>query len=330
TFKYPYVLALLIAVVPAMVFWHIKIEKNKKGSLRYSDTSFVKGIIGSYRILFRHTVPILRILSVALVIFALARPQSGRSFEEVTTQGIDIMLIMDVSASMRAEDFKPKNRLGISKEVIEQFIRGRTHDRLGLVAFAAEAFTLCPLTTDYDMLVNILRGIDFNTVDENRTAIGTALATATNRLRDSKAKSKIIILLTDGSNNAGEIDPVTAAKAAAALGIKAYTIGVGKEGQVPYPVDHPFFGRQYQMVESDIDEETLKIIAAEAGGKFFRAQNAKALREIYDLIDKMEKTEVKSQRYTTYTELFTWFLLIACALLAAEIALANTLFRRIP
>jgi Ca-activated chloride channel family protein len=329
TFRYPLALLLLL-VIPGMIYWYLKVEKKKKGAMRFSDLSFVAGIEGSYKILFRHVPPFLRMAAVALFILALARPQSGRSYEEVTTKGVDIVLLLDASQSMRAEDFKPANRLAVSKKVIVDFVGGRRYDRLGLVVFATEAFTLCPLTTDYDLLVNMLKAVNFNTVDGNSTAIGTALATATNRLRDSKAKSKVIVLLTDGDNNAGEIDPETAAKAAGALGIKIYAVGVGREGLVPIPIDHPMFGRQYQQMESRLNEDALKAIAAETRGRFFRAKNPKALKAIYNQIDDLEKTEIKSKTYTTYSELYFYLVAAGMVLLFLEILLANTVFRRIP
>lgn len=328
-FYHPFVLLLLL-LVPVSAYWFFKAEKNKKGALRYSRLPLVAGIDGSYRILFRNTVPFLRLAVIILIILALARPQSGVSNEEVSTKGVDIMLLADVSTSMKAEDFKPDNRLAVSKKVVEKFILGRKSDRIGLVAFAGNAFTMCPLTLDYDLVVNSLHGINFAAPEEDGTAIGNAIATAVNRLRDSKAKSRIIILSTDGANNRGEIDPVTAAKAAAALKIKIYTIGVGKDGMVPYPVDHPIFGRIYQQMPSDLDEATLQSIATETGGKFFRAKAPKALEDIYQQIDKLEKTEIRSQVYTTYSELYHYFVLVAALFLIAEIALANTVFRRIP
>jgi len=328
-FYHPYFLLLLFAV-PIMVYWHLKVEKTKKGALRYSLLPLTAGIDGSYRIMFRNTVPFLRIAAAALLVLALARPQSGVNSEEVSTLGVDIMLLVDVSTSMRAEDFKPENRLGVSKKVVEKFINGRKSDRIGLVAFAGNAFTLCPLTLDYDLVINSLKSANFAAPEEDGTAIGNAIATAVNRLRDSKAKSKLVILSTDGANNRGEIDPATAAKAAAALKIKIYTIGVGKEGMVPYPVDHPIFGRIYQQIQSDLDEGALQNIATETGGKFFRAKDPKALDEIYQQIDKLEKTEVKAQIYTTYSELFFYFVVLAALFLMAEIVLSNTLFRRIP
>jgi Ca-activated chloride channel family protein len=328
-FLHPYLLLLLVAV-PGMVYWHLKIEKKKKGALRYPLFSTISNIEGSYRILFRNTVSFLRITAAALLVLALARPQSGVKSEEVSTQGIDIMLLQDVSTSMRSEDFRPENRLGVSKKVVEKFINGRKSDRIGLVAFAANAFTLCPLTLDYDLVVNALKSLSFAAPEEDGTAIGNAIATAVNRLRDSKAKSRILILSTDGANSRGEIDPMTAAKAAAALKIKVYTIGVGKEGLIPYPIDDPIFGRTYQQIPSDLDEGALQNIANETGGRFFRAKDPKALDDIYQQIDKMEKTEIRSQVYTTYSELFQVFVVLAALLLMAEIILSNTAFRRIP
>ncbi len=328
-FHNPYFLWLLL-IVPVMIYWHLKVEKRKKGALRYSLLPLVGNIEGSYRIMFRNIVQFLRIAAVFLIVIALARPQTGVKSEEVSSKGVDIMLLMDVSTSMRAEDFKPDNRLAVSKKVIEKFINQRKSDRIGLVAFAGNAFTLCPMTLDYDLVVNSLKSADFAAPEEDGTAIGNAIATAVNRLRDSKAKSKIIILSTDGANNRGEIDPATAAKAAAALNIKIYTIGVGKDGLVPYPVDHPIFGRIYQQIQSDLDEPSLQSIADATNGKFFRAKDPKALDNIYQQIDKMEKTEVKAQIYTTYSEGFQYIVIIAALLLLVEIILSNTIFRRIP
>ena len=328
-FKYPFVL-LLLAVLPFMLYWHFRKEKNRKGTLRFSDISLLTGIEGSYRILLRHVPAYLRCAAAALIVMGLARPQWGRSFDDVTVKGVDIMLVLDASGSMRAEDFKPRNRLEISKKVIADFIGKRKHDQIGLIVFSANAFTLCPLTTDYAMLLDYLKSVDFNTVGEDGTAIGTAIATAAARLKDSRARSRVIILLTDGANNRGEIDPATAAKIAGALSIKIYAVGAGKEGQVPYPVDHPFLGRTYQMIESDLDEGTLKAVAAETKGQFFRAQNSESLKRIYEHIDKLEKTEIKSRTYTSYNELFSIFVFPALFLLTLEVLLANTVFRRIP
>ncbi len=328
-FYYPYLLLLLILPI-LMAIWHFRRLKGRQGSIRFSSFMFFQGISPSYRARFRHLVPILRILVVSLAIFALARPQTGSNREELSSQGVDILLLLDISTSMMAEDFKPDNRLAVIKGVIEKFITGRKSDRLGVIAFAGTAFTMCPLTLDYDLAVASVRSLDFAPPEEDGTAIGNAIAMAVNRLRDSKAKSRVIILATDGDNNRGEIDPVTAAKAAAALGIKIYTIGVGKNGPVPYPYVHPFFGKQTQMVEIPMKEEPLKEIAAGTGALFFRAKDPKALKEIYEKIDEMEKTEVKSQIFTSYTEWYQFLLFPALFLLMLEIILSTTIFRRLP
>jgi Ca-activated chloride channel family protein len=264
----------------------------------------------------------------------MARPQEGRSDEEVTTEGVDIVLVIDVSESMKALDFKPDDRLAVAKLRIKEFVSKREHDRIGLVVFAARSFTKCPLTLDYDVLRSFIDDISY-TDFSYQTAIGTAIATAANRLKDSNAKSKLMILLTDGASNAGDIPPVTAAKAAKEFGIKIYTIGVGKEGQVPMPVtgQNPFTGQTFstvQMVESDLDEPTLKAIATETSGMYFRAQNAEQLKEIYDQIDKMEKTEIKTTVFTSYEERFYPWLWAGFFVLLLELILQNTRFRRIP
>jgi Ca-activated chloride channel family protein len=239
------------------------------------------------------------------------------------------MLALDISGSMRTLDFRPKNRLFVAKKVIENFITGRSHDRIGLVVFAGKSFTQCPLTLDYGILVQFLRQVDFGMVEDG-TAIGTGLMNACNRLRESGAKSKVAILLTDGANNSGEVDPITAAKAAKALGIKVYTIGVGKEGEQPIEIDDPLFGKRIVSQKTDVDFPTLKSMAELTGGKAYRAQDAKALETIYGQIDKLEKTEIKTTSYYRYHELFRNLLLAALAALILEIILANTRFMKIP
>ncbi|HDZ13062.1 MAG TPA: VWA domain-containing protein, partial [Bacteroidetes bacterium] len=263
------------------------------------------------------------------VILALARPQSGSTHEEITTEGIDIILAMDISSSMLAEDFKPKNRIEAAKEVAEEFVKGRKNDRIGLVVFAKDSYTQCPLTLDYGILLKFIKDVKIGIIPDG-TAIGMALANAVNRLRDSKAKSKVIILLTDGRNNAGELDPVTAAQIARAMGIRIYTIGAGKKGSALYPVQDPFFGKRYVRMPVDIDENLLKQIASITGGKYFRATNTNSLREIYKEIGKMEKTKIHVKEYTKYKELFVGFLLTALIILIIEILLRNTKFRKIP
>jgi Ca-activated chloride channel family protein len=226
-------------------------------------------------------------------------------------------------------DFRPQNRLFVAKKTIENFIVGREHDRIGLVVFAGKSFTQCPLTLDYGILVDFVRGVQFGLVEDG-TAIGSAILNATNRLRASTAKSKVMVLLTDGSNNAGEVDPVTAAKAAKALGIKVYAIGVGKEGEQPMEIDDPVFGKRIVSVPTKIDEPMMRAIADLTGGQYFRAQDPKGLQEIYSTIDKLEKTEIKSSSYYRYHELFRNLVLLALGFLLLEVALANTRFMKIP
>jgi len=246
----------------------------------------------------------------------------------VHTEGIDIIIALDISSSMLAEDFHPKNRIVAAKEVGKEFISGRKSDRIGLVVFAGESYTQCPLTLDYDMVKEFMDRVDVGAIEDG-TAIGMAIATGLNRLRESKVKSKIIILLTDGQNNRGEIDPLTAAQAATPLSVKIYTIGVGSEGMAPYPVQTPF-GVRYQNMEVKIDEELLKQVASITGGKYFRATDADKLREIYRIIDQMEKTEIEVKEYRSYTELFLPYALAALGLLTLELLLISTRLRKIP
>jgi Ca-activated chloride channel family protein len=258
----------------------------------------------------------------------MARPQSGFGDTRENVEGVDIMLALDISSSMKAIDFKPRNRLYVAKEVIRKFIDGRESDRLGLVVFARRSFTQCPLTSDYELLKSLLDRVDFGMV-EDKTAIGLAIANAANRLRDSNAKTKIIILLTDGVNNVDDLAPVDAAKAAAALGIKIYAIGAGKPGLVEIPIDTGF-GTKYVQQQSEIDEETLKEIASVSQGKFYRAKDETALEEIYDQISKLEKTKIEVFSFYRYTELFAEFLIAGFSLLFVEFILNRSLFGGIP
>jgi Ca-activated chloride channel family protein len=277
----------------------------------------------------------LRLLGIGLLAVALARPQKGTSEEEVTTEGVDIMLVLDISYSMKGLDFQPKNRLFVAMETIKEFIKKRRSDRIGLVVFAKRSFTKCPLTLDYNVLAQFVDGVDFEEFSD-QTAIGVALATAGNRIKDSHAKSKVIILLTDGANNAGEIAPLAAASALGELGIKTYTIGVGKEGDVPYPVDvvdrftGKSMGTQVQMMRSELDEQLLADIAHATGGKYFRAHNTENLKEIYATIDKMEKTQIKTKLYTSYADHFFPWVVAGVFLLLLETVLSHTWLRRIP
>ena len=258
----------------------------------------------------------LRLFALAALVVAVARPQSVATAERVSSSGIDIVLALDTSGSMRAEDFQPDNRLTVAKRVIHDFIDQRKSDRIGLVVFAGTSFTQCPLTLDYPMLEALLAQVDFGILEDG-TAIGTAIANGVNRLADSKAKSRILILLTDGENNAGPIDPITAANLAATRGVRVYTIGVGKEGMVRMPIQTPF-GVRYQRVESHIDEAVLKQIAKTTGGRYFRADAADSLREIFATIDKLEKSEVAVKQYHRYGELFPWPVAMALAVLLIE------------
>jgi Ca-activated chloride channel family protein len=278
----------------------------------------------------KHLLFGLRLAVLALIIIALARPQSGHTEEEVTTQGIDIVITLDISESMLAEDFRPKNRIEAAKLVAEQFIAGRRSDRIGMVVFASQSFTQCPLTLDYGVLINFLKKVETGMVQGNRTAIGLGLATAVDRLRNSKAKSKVVILLTDGSNNAGEIDPITAARVAQAFNIRVYTIGVGTRGEAMFPVQDPLWGKRYVRMPVDIDEATLQKIAAITNGEYFRATDRQSLEKILAEIDKLEKTKIEVKQFTRYRELFSGWLAAALGLIFVEVVLANTRFRKIP
>jgi Ca-activated chloride channel family protein len=272
---------------------------------------------------------VLRIAAIFIFILALARPQAGQKEEEIITEGIDIMLTLDISGSMKAEDFAPQNRLGAAKDVLTEFIKSRRNDKIGLVVFSRYSFTQCPLTLDYGALLELLDKVDIGMIEDG-TAIGTAITNAVNRLRNSEVKSRIAILLTDGVNNAGKIDPLTAAKAAKALGIRIYTVGAGKPGGAMYPIDDPIFGKRYVHMDTEIDEGLLKNIAEETGGLYFRAKDKDGLREIYKTIGQLEKTKIETKEYANYTELAMFFMLPGFILLLVEIALANTLFRKIP
>lgn len=320
---------ILLGIVPLLVWDYLRRNKSREASIVFSDVSIVKNIRPGLRVAYRHVPAILRMAAIFIFILALARPQAGQEEEEIITEGIDIMLTLDTSGSMKAEDFKPQNRLGAAKEVIDEFIRSRKNDRIGLVVFARESFTQCPLTLDYGVLLDLLEKIDIGMIEDG-TAIGTAIANSVNRLRDSEAKSKIIILLTDGINNAGKIDPLTAAKTAKALGIKIYTIGAGKPGGALYPVEDPIFGKRYVRMDTEIDEDLLKEIGAETGGMYFRAKDEKGLREIYETIGRLEKTKIETKEYANYTELAWIFLLPGFVIFLVEIILTNTLFRKIP
>ncbi|MBN2030338.1 VWA domain-containing protein [bacterium] len=326
-FADPYFLFFLL-LIPLLVFWYIRKRNGKGGTLRFSYLGFAKAVHRASAERARHVLFVLRIFVLGLLILAFARPQSGIKGEEVITQGVDIILTMDISSSMLAEDIKP-NRVDAAKEVASTFVKGRQNDRIGMVVFAGEAYTQCPLTIDYGIILGFLDEIHVGMIEDG-TAIGMGLATAVNRLRNSEAKSKVIILLTDGENNRGEIDPITAAQAAQAFDIRIYAVGAGTRGTAMYPVDDPIFGRRYVPMQVNIDEKTLTRIADMTAGQYFRATDREQLDSIYREIDEMEKTEISVNEYTQYSELFFYLVGAAGLLFLGEIGLAHTRFRKIP
>lgn len=311
-----------------MIGWYIwKLSKSQASLQISSSQAFDIPGAKSWKVYLRHIPFVLRLASVAVLIIILARPQSTDNWQSTSTEGIDIVLAMDISSSMLAQDLKP-NRLEASKDVAASFINGRPNDNIGLVVFAGESFTQCPLTTDHTVLLNLFKDIQPGIIQDG-TAIGLGLANAVSRIKDSQSKSKVIILLTDGMNNAGEIAPVTAAEIAKTFGIRVYTIGVGTKGMAPTPFQTPF-GIQYQNMPVEIDEPTLKQISATTGGQYFRATDNTSLKDIYSEIDQMEKTKISVQEYSKKQEEYkNWALLLFCLLLV-EILLRNTLLRNIP
>ncbi len=320
----------LFLVVPILAAIHVWTQRRGKRCLRFPDLAVLSRIPPTWALRLRHVPFSMRMVVLVLMILALARPQAGQTEEEVLTEGIDILVALDNSGSMAAEDFKPRNRLHVAKETVARFIQGRQNDRIGLVAFAEKSYTKCPLTLDYGILQTFLDGVSLAPRTEDGTAIGTGLATCVNRLRASRAKSRVIVLITDGRNNRGAIDPETGAALAQALGIRIYTIGVGTKGEAPYPVEETAFGTRYIYIPADIDEETLRMIADRTGGLYFRATDAKKLESIFRRIDKMEKTDEKVKHYTHFKELFPVFLFPAAALFLLEVGFSQTRLRRIP
>lgn len=325
-FAYPYALLLAVLIVPAV---YLALRSKRERSVGYPslDLLLSAGLEASAWKRFGRVV--LRALVLLLMVAAIARPQTGQSEYTTHTEGVDILLVLDTSGSMQAQDFKPKNRLHVAKEVVQEFVGKREHDRIGLVVFAAQAVTQCPLTLDYPVLNRLIEGVDIGMLEDG-TAIGVALATAVNRLKNSEAESRVVVLLTDGQNNAGTIDPTTAAKVAAALGIKVYTIGVGTKGRAPMPVNDPIFGKRLVSVEVNIDEEMLTKIAELTEGQYFRATDREELIEIYEQIDEMEKTRVESETFVNYTDRYRWLLLPALGLFLMELLLSQTILRELP
>ena len=331
TFAHPYLLLLLL-LLPALAW--LKGRVGFQPAFLYSSVQLVRGITGITRSRAGSILLKLRWLALSLFILALARPQLGEGETKVTASGIDIVVAIDLSGSMGSEDFELKgqrvNRLGIAKNVLEKFIAKRPNDRIGLVAFARDAYIAAPLTLDHDFLQQNLERLELATPGKDGTAIGSALSAALNRLRDIKSKSKIVILMTDGQNNAGKVPPLTAAEAAQTLGVKVYTIGVGTRGMAPIPYVDPFGRKRYAQQPVDIDEATLQQISRRTGGKYYRADKTETLRAIYDEIDRLEKTEVQVKKYQRYSEIFPFVVLPGLAVLLLETILNHTVWRKLP
>lgn len=326
TFHNPEYLWLLLLLVP-MILWYIFKQYQSDASLQMSSTSVFSAISKSKKYLLFHLLFALRCAAIVLIIIAIARPQLSNSIRTESTEGIDIMLSLDISGTMLAEDLTP-NRLEAAKNVAIEFISGRPNDNIGLVVFAGESFTQCPLTTDHTALINLFSGIEYGMIEDG-TAIGLGLANAVNRIKDSQAKSKVIILLTDGSNNRGDVAPLTAAEIAKSFGIRVYTIGVGKRGMAPYPFQTPM-GIRRQNIPVEIDEEVLQQIADMTGGGYYRATDNTKLKAIYDEIDQLEKTKLRVHEYSKKSEEFAPYLLAAFLLLVCELLIRNTVLRRLP
>ena len=319
-------LFLLLLLIPYIV-WYIMKHKKNEATLQMSDTHVYMQIPKSYKNRIIHLPFVLRIIALTLIIIVLARPQTIDRWQNSETEGIDIMLAVDISTSMLAEDLKP-NRLEAAKDVAAAFINGRPNDNIGLTLFAGESFTQCPLTVDHAVLLDLIKDIRCGLIEDG-TAIGMGIASAVTRLKESKAKSKVIILLTDGTNNRGDISPLTAAEIAKSFDIRIYTIGVGTNGMAPYP--YPVGGTvQYVSMPVEIDENTLAQIASTTNGNYFRATSNSKLKEVYEEIDKLEKTKLSVKEYNTHQERFHWFAFIAFLLVLIEVILRYSLLRKIP
>lgn len=319
-------LFLLLLLIP-YILWYVWKRKSTEASLQVSDTNVYDTAPKSYKNYLIHAPFVLRTLALAMIVIVLARPQSTDSWQNSETEGIDIMLALDISTSMLAEDLKP-NRLEAAKEVATQFINGRPYDNIGVTLFAGESFTQCPLTVDHAVLLNLISQAECGMIEDG-TAVGMGIANAVSRLKDSNAISKVIILLTDGTNNMGDISPLTAAEIAKSFGIRVYTIGVGTNGTAPYP--YPVGGTiQYINVPVEIDEGTLTQIANVADGLYYRATSNSKLKEVYEEIDKLEKTKISVKQFSKRNEEFELFAIIAFLCVLLEVLLRHTILRRIP
>ena len=322
---------LLLLLLPILVYLYIVQGRQRQGSVQFSDLASLRRMGNTMWARFRPVLFVFKLLGLVLLVVALARPQAGREKREMSAEGIDIMLTLDVSSSMKLNDLDngERSRLAVAKEVVSDFVGGRYSDRIGMVVFAGESFTQCPLTLDYDVLTSFLQGVQIADESWDGTAIGMALINATNRLRESEGRSQVVILLTDGVNNAGEIEPLTAAEVAEAVGVRVYTIGVGSDGSIRRPVQG-IFGTRYQTVQVEIDEETLRAVAQRTGGKYYRATSEEKLEAIYREIGELETTEITSEVHVEYSERYPHFLWPGLLLLLIEVLLSNTRFRRLP
>ncbi len=326
TFARPELFYLLLGLIP-MIVWYVLRQKKSKASIQISTIESLKKAPLTWKHSLRHAAFVLQIGVLALLIVCLARPQSSDSWQNQTVEGIDIMIALDMSSSMLARDFQP-DRLGAAKSVAIEFVSGRRFDRIGLVVFSAESFTQCPLTTDRAVLINLFQNLQPGLLEDG-TAIGLGLANAVSRLKDSKAKSKVVILLTDGENNRGEIAPITAAEIAKTFGIRVYTIGVGTIGTAPYPIQTPF-GVQIRDVEVKIDEKTLQEIATITDGRYFRATDNKTLIAIYKEIDRLERTKIENKEFSKKNEEYRKYAIGALFLALFAMILQFVVFRHIP
>ena len=325
SFASPGYLFLLLVLIP-VVGWYIYELHKADASVQMSSATTLKRSARSWRVYLLHVPFVLRVAAITLLSIALARPQLTNRWSSESTEGIDIMMALDISGTMQAEDLKP-NRLEAAKQVASDFVIARPNDQIGLVVFAGESFTQCPLTTDHAVLVNLFKSVKFGMIEDG-TAIGLGLANAVNRMKDSPTKSKVIILLTDGSNNRGDIDPLTAAEIAKTFGIRVYAIGVGSHGQARVPVQTPM-GVQYITMDSEFDETTLQNIASTTGGQYFRATDNNSLKQIYEQIDQLEKTKLRVREYAKHTDTFAPFFIAALLCLLAEILLRYFVLRTI-
>lgn len=307
--------------------WYILKQRKNEASLQVSDTRVYAHAPKSYKIYLLHAPFILRVIAFVMLVLILARPQTTNNWKNTETEGIDIMIALDISSTMLAEDLKP-NRLEAAKDVATEFISGRPNDNIGITLFAAESFTQCPLTVDHAVLLNLFQNIKCGIIEDG-TAIGMGIANSVTRLKDSKAKSKVVILLSDGSNNKGDISPLTAAEIAKSFGIRVYTIGVGTNGLAPYPYPTAA-GAQYINIPVEIDEQTMNQIAETTDGKYFRATSNSKLKEVYQEIDKLEKTKLNVKAYSKRQENYQPFALILFLCILGEILLRNSILKKIP